>query len=343
MKRILCLLLLTVLLVAVAASCTETPAVSEDSSEAASSSEENTSSKEAEASKDKSKEESKEESAAVSEDPEESENLEGKVVITNLDYNNTGKMGDNDGPAYCVYSKEGYNKASMDVLISQIKINTKRRDRKYLNAYMFLGCDITNNGYWCNCFDVGFCWSGSSPVWHLFYNIYEGSAEKQKTWYESNRGLPATHDYRLILDTSAKDESATIIVYDLTADRQVDTATFGVKNLRCDGSNTSYLMDFALDYPGDVKKDTDGKPSEDWKQITLYNTDQNLYMKNILVENVKIWKGEEEFVWTEEHTNNRSLWPEKKMKEIDYVCTRVIAEEGTYDYQYRVDFDMNRR
>ena len=49
-------------------------------------------------------------------------------VQSNLDFDNRGqKMGDNDGPAYCVYSGMGYNMASMDVLISQIRVNNIRK------------------------------------------------------------------------------------------------------------------------------------------------------------------------------------------------------------------------
>ena len=268
---------------------------------------------------------------------------EGVKVITNLDYNNgRGKMGDCDGPAYCVYSKVGYNKASMDVIISGMKINTLRADNRYVNAYMFLGCDIYNGSYWCNCFDAGFCWSGKNPAWHLFYNIYQPADSEQKGWYESKVRLDGAHDYRLILDTSEKDELATIIIYDITDDKEADRTTFRVKNMKCSGTNTAYLMDFALDYPENVKLDTAGNASEDWTEITLYNTDENLYMRNVVVENVKIYAQGNEYVWDDSRTKNRSLWPDINIPEIDYACTKVIANEETYDFSFRVDLDMNR-
>ena len=287
------------------------------------------------------------EEPSAEESPEDTEHVaipEGVKVITNLDYSNgAGKMGDSDGPAYCVYSRIGYNKACMDIKISEMKINTLRKsDKRFVNAYMFLGCDIYNGSYWCNCFDAGFCWSGKTPAWHLFYNIYEPGDSAQTGWYESGVRLKNTHDYRLTLDTSEKDGVAAIIIYDLTAEKEVDRAEFRVKNLKCSGANTAYLMDFALDYPGDVKKDTSGDPSEDWKQITLYNTDENLYMRNVVVENVKIYAGENEYVWDSTHTNNRSLWPDMNMPQIDYACTKVIANTEDYEFSFRVDLDMNR-
>ena len=269
---------------------------------------------------------------------------ENATVYTNLDFVKNGKMGDADGPAVCYYSKTGYRKASMDVRISQIAIQTKRPDRKFVNAYMFLGCDVFNGSYWCNCFDAGFCWSGSSPSWHLFYNIYEPADNKQRGWYESGVKLSRTHDYRLILDTSEEDEKAAIIVYDLTDDREADRAEFRVKNMKCDGSNTAYLMDFALDYPDNVRKAPDGTVTDDWKQITLYNSDQGLYMTNILVDNVKILPAgkDEEIPWDESVNNNRGLWPDKSMTEIDYVCTQLIELPSDSGLAFRVDLDMNR-
>ena len=291
--------------------------------------------------------ETTEESSEVSEMSEELKKIpipEGATVITNLDYSNgNGKMGDADGPAYAVYSKVGFNKASMDVKISDIKINNIRQsDGKFVNAYIFLGCDVYNGTWWSNCFDAGFCYAGTKPAGHLFYNIYEPAESGQKSWYESSVKLNPKHDYRLILDTSEENTKATVIIYDLTDALEADRVSFYVKGMKADGSNTAYLMDFALDYPPNTKLDTSGKPSEDWVEITLYNTDEDLYMQNVLVDNVKIYKGENEYVWDETHTNNRSLWPDNSYTEFDYACTKVITLGDTYDYEFRVDLDMNR-
>ncbi len=40
---------------------------------------------------------------------------EGTEYISNLNYENPGAMGDNDGPAVVIYSEQGYNKAEMEV------------------------------------------------------------------------------------------------------------------------------------------------------------------------------------------------------------------------------------
>ncbi|MDD4125097.1 MAG: hypothetical protein PHW77_05160 [Eubacteriales bacterium] len=285
-----------------------------------------------------------------SEESEMSEELkkepipEGATVITNLNYSNgDGKMGDSDGPAYCVYSNTGYNKASMDVKISEMKINNIREsDGKFVNAYMFLGCDVYNGSWWSNCFDTGFCYAGKTPSWHLFYNIYEPAESGQAGWYESSVKLDPTHDYRLTLDTSEENLKATVIIYDITAGEEADRVSFYVKGMKADGSNTAYLMDFALDYPQNVKKDTSGNSSEDFVEITLYNTDEDLYMQNILVENVKIYKNGSEYIWDETHTKNRALWPDMSDTQFDYACTKVITVEDSYDYSFRVDLDMNR-
>ena len=267
-------------------------------------------------------------------------------VQSNLDFDNRGqKMGDNDGPAYCVYSKMGYNKASMDVLISQIRVNNIRKsDGRFVNMYMFLGCDVYSapDGWWVNCFDSGFCYSGSDPAWHLFYNIYKPAVDGQYGWYESKVRLDPTHDYRLTLDTSFENERAKLTVYDLTDGRDVDEVTFGVKDLRSDGTTTSYLMDFAIDFPDNTKLGPDGKPSDNWSDIVLYNTDEDLFLQNVNVENVVIRKNGKVLDWDAGVTDHRAMWPDCSNKEIDYACTYLVCDEDDYDVCFRVDLDMNR-
>lgn len=78
------------------------------------------------------------------------------VTDTNLSYTNPGKMGDNDGPAVCVYAKPGYFRASLDIAVSDIRMQTLRADGRFVNAYIFLGVDILDaGGSWINCFDAG--------------------------------------------------------------------------------------------------------------------------------------------------------------------------------------------
>lgn len=82
--------------------------------------------------------------------------------ITSLTWKNSGdSMGDWDGPAYVVYSKTGYNKASFDIALSKIKINMVRKsDKKWANTYLFLGANLYNKNSWVNCVDAGLCFSG---------------------------------------------------------------------------------------------------------------------------------------------------------------------------------------
>lgn len=78
------------------------------------------------------------------------------MTDTNLSYTNPGKMGDNDGPAVCVYAKPGYFRASLDIAVSDIRMQTLRADGRFVNAYIFLGVDILDaGGSWINCFDAG--------------------------------------------------------------------------------------------------------------------------------------------------------------------------------------------
>lgn len=256
--------------------------------------------------------------------------------------NGEDRMGDGDGPAYCVYSNRGYNGASFDVELSQLELNLSRNDDAgHVNAYIFIGADVYHpeDNYWVNCADAGLCNMGDG--WHLFYNLYSvADPDKTLTWYESDKILPSDHDYRLTLDTSSYDGRATLIVYDLTEDKRTDRAGFQLRHAKSDGSNTAFLADFALDYPDDLKKDRSGNDSDDPTEITLYNTDRGIYMKNLRVSGAALLKDGESLDWTAERTQNRGIWPDADITAIDYACTSV--RNAISNTEYIVDIDMNR-
>lgn len=267
-----------------------------------------------------------------------------KPDITNLTYNNgSAQMGDNDGPAYAIYSKKGYNKASVDIKTSKIEINSIRKsDGQFLNAYLFLGMDIYDTeGEWANCFDSGIGWTGENGGWHLFYFLYSTESEDTYKWYESNVILDSSHDYRIIVDSSKENGRTTLSAYDLNDKKIVDSVEFESQYSLADGSNTNYLQDYAFDYPEEVKYDTSKKYSEDdFAEITLYNTNENLYMKNIVIDNAKIYKNGKEYDWTEEHTRDRAIWPDDSVSKIDYPVVQIWSKQ--YDNSFIVDFDMNK-
>ncbi len=256
--------------------------------------------------------------------------------------NGQNKMGDTDGPAYCVYSNTGFNGASFDIQLSALKLNLFRRDAGHVNAYIFLGTDVYHpeDGYWINCVDAGLCNSGDG--WHVFYNLYSVSdPESTQTWYESGKILPADHDFRLTLDSSSANGHATLTVYDITADKKADGISFELKGAERDGSNTAYLTDFALDYPDDLKKNPSGGDSEDFAEITLYNTDCGIYMNDIRIFGAALYKDGESMPWTSERTCNRGIWPDADIAVIDYACTAVRS--CISDTEYIVDLDLNRK
>lgn len=264
---------------------------------------------------------------------------QGQESLTNLTHNNRGgKMGDADGPAYCVYSQKGYNRASIDILLSEVDMNVVRKsDGELLTAYLFLGADIfDDNGNFVNCFDAGIGYHIYEKKWVLFFNILYVNVYQQK-WYTSSVPLDETHDYRLKVDTSQQDGWALVMLEDLTLGGvQVDSAAFETLYSRKDGSNTLYLQDYAIDYPDRVKFDTAGQPSNDWAQITLYNTDQDIYLRNVRIVNATL----NDEPWTAEKTRNRSVWPDCTMTWMDYPVVKV--SHATFDTELQIDLDMNR-
>lgn len=261
---------------------------------------------------------------------------------TNLGFTNSGQyQGDNDGPAYVIYSKIGYNKASFEFHMSRIQVNMRRKsDQRWTNSYIFLGVDVYNEKeVFLNCVDAGFCYSGEGKNWHLFYNLLKTNQEI--SWYVSPIVLEETHDYKLILDCSYKEDMATLTIFDITADNKiVDSAEFEVLHAKKDGSNLSMYQDFAIDYPEDIKKDRTGVNfTQDWEEITLYNTNEDLYLNNLVIKEAKLYSPEGEYIWSEGRTKDRFMWPSTQCKKIDYVCTRI--REKQMDSELILDLDMN--
>ncbi len=262
--------------------------------------------------------------------------------ITNLEFTNSGRyQGDNDGPAYVIYSKIGYNKASFEFKLSQVKLNMRRKsDQRWTNSYIFLGVDVYDEKEeFLNCIDAGFCYSGDVLNWHLFYNLL--NTNQEVSWYESSVALDETHDYKLILDCSQKDNSATITIIDITdGNRMVDTAEFEVMYAKKDGSNLSMYQDYAIDYPDNIRKDRTGESfTKDWEEITLYNTNEGIYLNNIIIQGAKLYTPEGEYIWTQERTNDHFMWPSTWCKKMDYACTRIQRQQ--MNSELILDLDMN--
>ncbi len=259
------------------------------------------------------------------------------ATIKTLDYKNTGRMGDLDGPAFAVYSKIGYKGASVTMNVADMEISNVLEDGRHINGYAFLGVDVhDDSGEWINCVDAGLCWSGVNGGWHVFYNIFDPLDSEKPTWYESSVILPKDDIYTMTLELSS-DNHAVLNVVGEKGRR--DRVRVDVKGAKKDGSNTAFLYNVALDYPPNTKLDRNGNPSEDWVEITLANTDKGMYLKSFHSYDLKLTKGEEEVAWTNDLNSAVSIWPDKKVKGFDYSPTEVILFDGT---QYYINLDMNR-
>lgn len=261
---------------------------------------------------------------------------------TNLGFTNSGRyQGDNDGPAYVVYSKIGYHKASYEFAMSQVKVNMRRRsDQKWTNSYIFLGVDVYNEKEeFLNCIDAGFCYSGDTRNWHLFYNLLRTNQEV--SWFESSISLDETHDYKLILDCSKQDETATLSILDITeGGRLADSAEFEVLYAKKDGSNLSLYQDYAIDYPEDIKMNQTGvNQTQNWEEVTLYNTNEGIYLNNIIIRDAKLSSTNGEYIWTEKRTNDRFMWPNTKCDRINYACTKI--QKQVMDCELTLDLNLN--
>lgn len=261
-----------------------------------------------------------------------------KRVLRSLEYENAGRMGDNDGPAFAVYSNIGYSGAAVTLDIADMEVSTRLPGGRFVNCYAFLGIDVYEGESWANCIDAGLCRSGVNGGWHLFYNIYEPIDEGAETWYESSKMLIKNDVYTLKLELIG-DELARLTVSG-TRTNFKDSVEIGVKGALKDGGNTAMLLNVALDYPPEAMLDPDGNPSEDWAQITLANSDKGVFLRGLRASGLTLFKGETSSVWGDNDTSSIGIWPDKSVKGFDYSPTEVGIINSD---EFYINLDMNRK
>ncbi len=260
----------------------------------------------------------------------------------NLTWTNSGiKDGPSDGPGYSVYSNVGYNKASAIVCLSEAKTNLSRKsDKKAINAYAFLGIDVYRDGkQWANCVDAGLLRSGNDGKWHACANRYMVDPDDNK-WWESTVNLDETHDYKLVLDSSKKDEQITLQVIDVTDNNKiVDTKSFEFYYSKADGSTTSYYHCISMAFPPDICCDTEGNAdSTDYEEVLKYNTNEDLYFKNATLKEAILYNASGSHSWVQSCTKDRFMWPNKPTS-ITYNCVNLTSVKQ--DYEEVVDINLN--
>ncbi len=262
-----------------------------------------------------------------------------RQIIKTLDYENYGRMGDLDGPAFAVYSKVGYSACSVELDIANMEINGAMSDGKFVNGYAFLGIDVYDDtGEWVNCTDVGLCWAGADIGWHLFYNIFDTLNPSTSSWYESPKKLPKNDTYTLKLEIV--EDNYALLTVDGEKTNFKDSVKVEIKGAKKDGRNTAMLFNVAMDFPPDTKIDRNGNYCEDdWVEITMANTDKGACLKNLVATELKLYSGEEVFDWTDDRNDAVSIWPDKTYEGMEYSPTEIGLYDGT---KYYINLDMNR-
>ncbi len=256
-------------------------------------------------------------------------NYSGKEKLSNLTFATPSgkKMGDNDGPAYCVYSNVGYNKAEFTFEMPLASFGGVADNGTKVNGYLFLGVDVhdgTPDGM--NCCDAGFVTEADGRGWHLFINTLHSSKGASGEWKSNTPTLDPTHIYKLILDTSTLDETAVLTAYDLTDDKVADSITFRLWGAKKDGTNTSFLTNAAIDWTV--------RPESDFIGKTNANVHQNLYLTNLKIYGINLYKDDKKYSFDTDH---RAIWPDKNMP-VAHECVKV--HHITKDDEYVIDIDM---
>ncbi|MBO4452975.1 MAG: hypothetical protein J5793_03480 [Clostridia bacterium] len=261
--------------------------------------------------------------------------FKGEDMIENLTYKNPGEMGDNDGPAFCVYSGKGMNKAEMKLELSAVEHSTVGTGGITVNGFIFLGVDVyAKEGYWINCCDAGVFYSEQHGGWKIFSNTYDSTGNGEGEWYHSKETLDPTRDYLITLDSSKNDGELTLTLNCLDSGEVAMEHTFKLYGTRADGSNTSYLTNFAIDWINGSWIDKNGEPTDKWVEVLKAAEGQGIYFKNIRVYDCALYREGERLDWTSDLTNRRCLMPDSTY---DVDGTVVTVHSGTFDTEYIVD------
>ncbi len=236
------------------------------------------------------------------------------------------RMGDNDGPAYCVYGKKGYNSASFCFDLSETDFVGVGSNGTKVNGYMFLGVDVySDNGYWINCCDAGFVYEYNTSGWRLFYAT-ASTEQYDGQWFSGTRVLDQTHNYRLTLDTSLEDGKATLVAYDLVDDCVADTLTFTLGGSKKDGSNTAYLMNAAIDWVD--------RPESDFIGETNKNLGSGIHLNDVRIYDCLVYKDGNSLPFVTDH---RAVWPDNSMN-VKSSVAKVHHVIG--DSEFIIDIDL---
>lgn len=268
--------------------------------------------------------------------------FKGTEEITNLTYANRDKnsMGDQGAPGYCVYSKVGFNKAEMNVEVSQIDVNNFGSKKGHVTCYAFLGASVNNaGGWWMNNCDAGLMYDTETTGWHLFWAT-STDANGKRGWDSNSKTLNGKHDYKIVLDTSYADGKAKVSAIDLADNSVADSMEFELWGAKKDGSNTLYLTDIAIDWADEnTFVDTQGNPTteDNWVEITKANMNQGIHLNNVRLYDIALYRNGTRLPWTKDLTDRRGIWSDKN-DPIDVVTTRIhhIIE----DYEYIIDLDL---
>ena len=264
--------------------------------------------------------------------------FKGTEAFDNLSFTNPGQMGDADGPAYCVYSQKGYNKAEMNFELSAAEASVAGKRGALMNGYVFLGATAFNEeGYWVNSCDAGLTYTGENGGWRLFWNTADDGTGN-RGWFSGGKTLDDTRNYRITLDCSKKDGWAVVTVTDIDDERVVDSAEFRFPGSKADGGNLEMLTDIAVDWASeDTWVDSHGEPTEDWTEVVFACAGQNMYFKNLRIYGCALYGGGLRFDWEPACTDRRGLTPDSGTEVYGKVIT---VHSVTGDTEYIVDIDL---
>ncbi len=279
-------------------------------------------------------------------------------VYKNLEfYAEENLLTDFNNPSYMVMSKKGYSKASMDIDLSVIQANLmgNKEKHEYLTPYILLRYNTYDlGGDIIDMANIGLAYNtGGDGKWHFIYkkflsnyypvnypqdenygeiNTSDDRYSEYYSWSKSSVNIDPKGKYRITVDGSQKDGYCTASILDIKTGKILDKIEIEVFYSVKTGNNTSisqlYYTEFSSGlYNVQIQNENYfGEHSYNKFYFGAGIVENNhvirsLYINNINISNIKLFKNNQEIAWTEDLNSDSGMWPSKD----DNVTRNIIT------------------
>ena len=265
-----------------------------------------------------------------------------------------------NNPSYMVTSKKGCSKASMDIDLSAVQANLmgNKEKHEYLIPYILLRYNTYDlGGDIIDMANIGLAYNtGGDGKWHFVYkkflsnynpvnypqdenfgednenNTSDDRYSEYYSWAKSSVNIDPKGKYRITVDGSQKDGYCTASILDVNTGKVIDKIEIEVFYSVKSGNNTSisqlYYTEFSSGLYNVQIQNENYFGEHNYNQfyfgagiVENNHVIRSLYINNINISNIKLFRNGQETAWTEDLNSNSGMWPSKD----DNVTRNIIT------------------